>query len=131
MTSNRLSRHRSLYLLALCLTPNFIYVIFNGYDWFYGSKLIKICTESSEQNIWTCDRETGVRFPAVTGIFRFRVHIVFGSHLPPSLLSTGDSFNGGKVAGGVKLTTHLHLAPRLRIRGVIPPLSHTSSWRGT
>jgi hypothetical protein len=30
----------------------------------------------------------------------------------------------------VKLTTHLHLAPRFGMRGCIPPLSHASSWRG-
>jgi len=30
---------------------------------------------------------------------------------------------------GVKLTTHLHLDPRLRKRGATPP-PHMSSWRG-
>jgi len=30
----------------------------------------------------------------------------------------------------VKLTTHLHLVPWLRMRGAIPPLLHTYSWRG-
>jgi hypothetical protein len=30
----------------------------------------------------------------------------------------------------VKLTTHLHLVPKLRIRGAIPPFPHVSSWRG-
>jgi len=30
----------------------------------------------------------------------------------------------------VKLTTHFHLVPRLRIHGAIPPLPNTSSWRG-
>jgi hypothetical protein len=30
----------------------------------------------------------------------------------------------------MKLTTRLHLVPRLRKRGVIPLLLHTSSWRG-
>jgi hypothetical protein len=32
---------------------------------------------------------------------------------------------------GVMLTAHLQLAPRLRMRGAIPPLFRTSSWRGT
>jgi hypothetical protein len=31
----------------------------------------------------------------------------------------------------VKLTTHLHLVPRSRMRGAIPPLPNTSLWRGT
>jgi len=30
----------------------------------------------------------------------------------------------------VKLSIHLHLVPKLRIRGAIPPLPHTSSLRG-
>jgi hypothetical protein len=28
------------------------------------------------------------------------------------------------------MTTHLRLVPKLRIRGAIPPLPHTSSWSG-
>jgi len=31
----------------------------------------------------------------------------------------------------VKLMTHLHLVPMLRMRGAIPQLIHTSSWRVT
>jgi hypothetical protein len=30
----------------------------------------------------------------------------------------------------VKLTSDLHLVPRSRIRGAIPPLPNTPSWRG-
>jgi hypothetical protein len=29
------------------------------------------------------------------------------------------------------VTTHHHLVPTLRMRGAIPPLTHTSPWRGT
>jgi len=36
---------------------------------------------------------------------------------------------GGKSGRSVKLTTHLYLAQRLRTRGVMLPLPHTSSWR--
>jgi hypothetical protein len=32
---------------------------------------------------------------------------------------------------GVKLTTRLHLVPRLRIHGAVPLLHHTFSWHGT
>jgi purine-cytosine permease-like protein len=35
-----------------------------------------------------------------------------------------------KSGWGVKLTTHIHIASRLRIFGTMPALSHTSSWRG-
>jgi hypothetical protein len=31
---------------------------------------------------------------------------------------------------GLKLTTHLHLLPRSRMREAIPPLPNTPSWRG-
>jgi len=30
---------------------------------------------------------------------------------------------------GVRLTTNLHLVPKGRMRGTVPPLSHTSSCR--
>jgi hypothetical protein len=36
----------------------------------------------------------------------------------------------GAFYRSLKLTTHLHLVPRLRMRGAVPPLFHTSSWRG-
>jgi hypothetical protein len=49
---------------------------------------------------------------------------------PLSLLSNGYSFPGGKAAGVVKLTTHLHLEPRSRMRGAIPPLPNMPSWSG-
>jgi len=34
------------------------------------------------------------------------------------------------LAPGVKLTTRLHLAPMLRMRGAIPQPSHMFSWSG-
>jgi hypothetical protein len=36
----------------------------------------------------------------------------------------------GDMRPGVKLTTHLHLVPKLRMRGVVPPHPYTSSWPG-
>jgi hypothetical protein len=36
----------------------------------------------------------------------------------------------GESGRGVKLTTHLHLVPRSRMRGAIPPLPNKPSWRG-
>jgi hypothetical protein len=51
---------------------------------------------------------------------------------PLSLLSMGNRgfFSAGKAVGAWKLTTYLHLVPRSRIRGAIPPLPSTPSWRG-
>jgi hypothetical protein len=37
-------------------------------------------------------------------------------------VGTGALTPGVKRGRGVKLTTHLHLVPRLRIHGAIPPL---------
>jgi len=37
----------------------------------------------------------------------------------------------GLFPRAVKLTTHLHLAPMLRIRGSLPQLPNTSSWCGS
>jgi hypothetical protein len=34
----------------------------------------------------------------------------------------GGSFPGSKVAWGVRITTHLHLVPRSRVCGAVPPL---------
>jgi hypothetical protein len=36
----------------------------------------------------------------------------------------------GKVDGGVKLTTRLHLMPRLRMRGAIPPFPPQNVFTG-
>ena len=45
-------------------------------------------------------------------------------HPPPTRLfhRYREVFPGGKSGRGVKLTTHLHLLPRLRMSGVIYPL---------
>jgi hypothetical protein len=63
---------------------------------------------------------------------RHRVQIRSGDH-PPSLLSNGYRGLFPRVIGGrgVKLTTHLHPAPKLRMCGAILLLLHTSSWNGT
>jgi hypothetical protein len=51
---------------------------------------------------------------------------------PPSFLFKGclGLFPLRYSSGGwdVKLTTHLHLGPRFRMSGVMPPLCHVPSW---
>jgi len=37
----------------------------------------------------------------------------------------------GALSSGAKMSTHLRQLPRLRMRGAMPPVPHTSSWRGT
>jgi len=50
----------------------------------------------------------------------------------PSLLSNGyrGCYSGGKAAGAWSWP-HLQQVPRSRMRGAIPPLHNTSSWRVT
>jgi hypothetical protein len=56
-----------------------------------------------------------------------RVQSDSGAHAGSYPMGTGGFFPGSKAAGGgVKLTTHLQLVPRLRMRGAIPTLTHTS-----
>jgi hypothetical protein len=65
-----------------------------------------------------------------------RMHTVFvgnpkvkGPTQPPIQWDRG-SFLGGRSAWGVQLTTRLDVVPRLRMRGAVAPLPHTSAWRG-
>ena len=49
---------------------------------------------------------------------------------PLSLLFSGSwriPYARNKPASGMKPTTDIHLAPRLRMRGVIPPIPHMPS----
>jgi hypothetical protein len=48
---------------------------------------------------------------------------------PPSLLFNG-AFSLGVKWPEVKLTTRLHLVPRLRMCEAVPPLPNISSWCG-
>jgi hypothetical protein len=65
----------------------------------------------------------------LTGAGTFFLHhliqISCGAHPASYLIGTGGFF-WGKINWGMKLTTHLHLVPRLRICGAVPPLLHTS-----
>jgi hypothetical protein len=62
-----------------------------------------------------------VQFPAVAGNFSLhhRIQTGFRAHPASYPLGTGSSFPGGKAAGIVKLTTHLHLVPRPRMHGAL------------
>jgi hypothetical protein len=61
------------------------------------------------------------------GTFSLRHHVQTGSGVHPASypMDTGGSFSRG-----VELTTHLHLEPRLRMRGATHPLPNTSLWGG-
>jgi hypothetical protein len=69
---------------------------------------------------------TGIRFPAGTDIsLRHRVQISSGFHPVSYSLDTERPFPAGKSSWGMKLTIQLHLVPRFRMHGAIPPLPHT------
>jgi hypothetical protein len=69
---------------------------------------------------WT----TGVQFP--TGAIKEPFSLLYcfqtgsGAHPASYPMGSGGSFLGGKVARA--WTTHLHLFPKLKMRGDIPPL---------
>jgi hypothetical protein len=58
------------------------------------------------------------------GNFSLHHRVQTGSEAHPASYPVGTRgyFPGGKAAGGVKLTTYLHLVPRSRIREAILPL---------
>jgi hypothetical protein len=60
-----------------------------------------------------------------------RICVIMGVVRDPASypMGTRDSFPGLKRRG-VKLSTHLHLVPRSRMRGAVLPLLNTSSWHG-
>jgi len=47
---------------------------------------------------------------------------IFMKLKPPASYPMGT---GGKAARGVELNTYLHLVPKLRMRGTLPPFIHT------
>jgi len=71
----------------------------------------------------------GVIFPAGAGNFSLRHRFQTGSGAHPASRLNGAccSFIRSKAVGG-ELTTHIHLAPRLIMRGAIIPLQSTFSW---
>jgi hypothetical protein len=65
---------------------------------------------------------SGVRIPTGAGNLYHPIQAGSGAHPASYPMGTMGSFPGGKAPGIVKLTTHLHLVPRLIMRGAIPPL---------
>jgi len=72
---------------------------------------------------------SGVRVPADTGNFSLHHYdqIDSGSRPASYKMGTRGCFPGGKAAGVVKMTTHLHLVLRSGMRGVIPSLPQYAS----
>jgi hypothetical protein len=66
----------------------------------------------------------GVRFPVGAGDFplRHRDQTHLGAHPASYPVGTGGVHSPGQSGRGVKLTTHLHLVPSLRMSGAITPL---------
>jgi hypothetical protein len=57
------------------------------------------------------------------------IQIGSGAHPASYPMGNGGFSTGGLIGRGVKLTSHIQLVPRSRLRGSIHALSHTSSWR--
>jgi hypothetical protein len=75
---------------------------------------------------------SGFRVTATAGnlSLHHRVQNGSGAHPASYPMGTRGSFPADKEAGSVKLTIHLHLVPMSKMRGAIPPLPNTPSWRG-
>jgi hypothetical protein len=61
-----------------------------------------------------------------------REHVHIGSWAHPGSYPIGIGRGTVSPEGsgcGVKLTTHLHLVQKLRMRGALSPIPYTSSWR--
>jgi hypothetical protein len=72
------------------------------------------------------NRGSRIRFPAGSGNFSLHHRVQNGSGAHPASCPVGTRGYPWRLSGrrGVKLTTNLHLVPRSRIRGAVPPLSH-------
>jgi hypothetical protein len=70
----------------------------------------------------------GVRFSAGAVIFPFAIMFVLATGPTQHPVGDGENFPGDKAVGDIKLTVCLHLLPRLRVRGAVPPFPPTSSW---
>jgi hypothetical protein len=83
---------------------------------------------SSSQDSYCMDHKGAkVRFTARSKVFLSFPQCADRLHDPPILLWNGCQ---GLFLREVKLTTHLYPVPMLGIRGTLPPLPHTCSWRG-
>jgi hypothetical protein len=82
------------------------------------------CTVCSSETFgYMDDRCSRVRFPTGAGNFSLhhRVQKGSGAHTASYPMGTRGSFLGGQSGWGVKLTTRIHLVPRSRMLGAIPP----------
>jgi hypothetical protein len=85
------------------------------YCTFLSTDILRLRTESYGLD------DQGYDFRQGLGIFPFTT--VSGAYSASYSMGTRGSFAGSKAAGDVKLTTHLHLVPRSRMCGAIPPLN--------
>jgi hypothetical protein len=69
------------------------------------------------------DRSSTVRFPVGAGNFSHHHRVQNGSGAHPIPIQ----WVPGALSLGVKLTTHLHLVPRSRMSGAIPPFPQYAS----
>ena len=74
--------------------------------------------------------QSGIRIPAGVSDFLYSKMSkpALGPTQPRTKRVSGDHPEA-ESGRGVRLTSHLHLVPRLRLSGVIPALHHMFSWR--
>jgi hypothetical protein len=74
---------------------------------------------------------SSIRIPARVRDFSFLQFVHTDSGARPACYSMGSGFSLSRrwSVQGVKLTTHIHPAPKLRTSGATALLPHTPSWR--
>lgn len=85
--------------------------------------------EADTHKIGLCHNHTFRIRQKCTGVQQFEVQRSERLLAQTSLYSAGNGAAFLGVGRGVKLTTHLHLIPRLRMSGVMILLPRTYSWR--
>jgi hypothetical protein len=96
-------------------------------------KMIK-SSRGSSVRIVTVLRAGWLGFDSLQGLGIFLPATASTSALRPTqspIQWAPGTLSPGVKRQGVKLTTHLHVIPRIRLRGAKTSIPHTSSWRGT
>jgi len=93
----------------------------------YDKYILHCVSQGRIVSIVTRPHNRGIVVPFLVGSRDFSVHqsveISPGAHPPSYLMGTRDSFPGSKAVAVTQLAPYIYLLSRLRVPGVIPPLS--------
>jgi hypothetical protein len=98
-----------------------------------NSKNVSSCNLYSESNEEEEENEDWENEESGFDSYEVEANCLFFTSSRPAVKPIQTLVKSGRrlPSRSVKLVNHLHLMPRLNIRGYLPSLSHTSSLRGT